>query len=152
MFCCFSFFIFEFYIFSFFFFYFVSIYFIFCSLINPSLFFTCFILFFDSATVKQKMTGPVSNRKWQCHCPKTFLYIYIYMQFVFACFCCFFLLLPLCLVCTNFSSIFWANQQKRRGAAQWGEGAQPTKPILSQWTCGCFNNKNMLSMISYTWL
>ena len=151
MFCCFSFFIFEFYIFSFFFFYFVSIYFIFCSLINPSLFFTCFILFFwqchcqtknDRASVKQKMTVPLSKN----------IYIYIYMQFVFACFCCFFLLLPLCLVCTDFSSIFWANQQKRRGAAQWGEGAQPTKPILSQWTCGSFNDKNMLSMISYTWL
>ena len=119
---------------------------------TPPYFLHFLFYFFDSATVKQKMTGPVSNRKWQCHCPKTFLYIYIYMQFVFACFCCFFLLLPLCLVCTIFSSIFWANQQKRRGAAQWGEGAQPTKPILSQWTCGSFNDKNMLSMISYTWL
>ena len=148
----------------FFFYFWIHIFFIFL------LFFILFlyILFFDRFSTPPYflhflfyfLTVPLSNKKWQGQCQtendsatvQKYLYIYIYMQFVFACFCCFFLLLPLCLVCTIFSSIFWANQQKRRGAAQWGEGAQPTKPILSQWTCGSFNDKNMLSMISYTWL
>ena len=124
MFCCFSFLFLNSTYFHFSFFYFVSIYFIFCSLINPSLFFTCFILFFwqchcqtknDRASVKQKMTVPLSKN--------IFIYIYIYMQFVFACFCCFFLLLPLCLVCTDFSSIFLSQPTKTEGSSTVGGGS-----------------------------
>ena len=123
MFCCFSFFIFEFYIFSFFFFYFVSIYFIFCSLINPSLFFTCFILFFwqchcqtknDRASVKQKMTVPLSKN--------IFIYIYIYAIRL-----CLFLLLLLVVTALSclyrFFIYFLSQPTKTEGSSTVGGGS-----------------------------